>query len=272
MKFFISLLLALGAMLSSHADGVVYATPIHIGVSGDNANDAYVGTGGLLLPTSFTGGGAKAKSVANCVGCTWKYSVYCAQGNIDLCTHAVATCPVGQVRYRVWFGKTPDSVAVIGSVCWGSGRPPTRRSVEDQVNDVAIRYVPKLSAAIQPSDGTVTSIPVIARTGQPTKFSPPAMTIAGRRVSINATAQWHWVWGDGQAEWKAVPGAAYPSTQITHQFRTVGNYQVHVQTVWAATFTVAGLGTYPVTGEIVTQEATLTVPVRSAQSALTPWE
>lgn len=254
-------------MLSSHASPVVRAD-----VTGDNNRDAYIGTGGLLLPTSFTGGASKAQTVSACLGCTWKYSVYCSQGNADLCTHAVATCPVGQMRYRVWFGKTKTLIAVIGSVCWGTGTPATRRSLEKRIRDTAIRYVPVLQLGVQPFDGTVTAIPIIGRTGQPTSYTPPAMLIAGRRVLITAKAQWRWHWGDGTSQWKSVPGAAYPSQQITHRYRVVGTYRIAVQTVWSATYFVSGLGTYPVTGEVVTQESSLMVPVRSAQTALTPWE
>ena len=163
-------------------------------------------------------------------------------------------------------------MSVIGSVCWGTGTPPTRRTVEKRINDLAVRYVPTLKLGLQPVDGTITSIPVIARTGQPVSFVPPSMNIAGRHITVTATAQWHWQWGDGQSDWKAVPGASYPSRQITHQYRSVGTYVVAVQTVWSATYTVAGLGSFPVTGDVVTQEASLVVPVRSAETALTPWE
>ena len=176
------------------------------------------------------------------------------------------------MRYRVWFGRTPTSVSVIGSVCWGTGNPPTRRSIEKRINDIAVRYVPPLKLVLQPGGGTITAIPAIARTGQPITFTPPVMNIAGRRVTVTATAQWHWDWGDGQSEWKAVPGAAYPSRQIEHRFRAVGTYEIAVQTVWVATYEVAGLGTFPVTGQVVTQEASRGIPVRSAKTALTPWE
>lgn len=267
MKLLVKIILVIAVVLSSHASPTVRA-----GVSGDNDRDAYVGTGGLLLPTSYTGGSTRAQAVSNCLGCTWKYSVYCSQGNVDSCTHAVATCPVGQMRYRVWFGKTKMSVAVIGSVCWGTGTPVTRRSLENRIRDTAIRYVPPLKLAVQPVNGTITAIPIIGRTGQPTSFTPPAMVITGRRVIITAKPQWRWVWGDGQSQWKSVPGAPYPSQQITHHYRSVGSYRLAVQTVWSATYSVSGLGSYPVTGDVVTQDASLVVSVRSAQTALTPWE
>ena len=45
-----------------------------------------------------------------------------------------------------------------------------------------------------------------------------------------------------------------------------------MKTVWTANFTVAGIGTFPVTGDVVTQMGYLTVPVRTAQTALIPWE
>jgi hypothetical protein len=170
--------------------------------------------------------------------------------------------------YRVGFGHTPDSVATIGSVCWGSGKPVTRHDVEAKVTDLVIRYVPSLKPGFCPSGGSLTSIPVIFWTGQPTPFLPPAFSLSGHKVSITATPTWRWVWGDGTSGWKSVPGANYPSRQVTHQYRSPGTYPVGVTTVWTAGYSVAGIGSFDVGGEVIRQSKALSIPIRSARTVL----
>lgn len=241
------------------------ATP---NVGGNNSLAAYVGTGGLLLPGSFSGSAATKKSVAACLGCTWKYTIYCTQGSGVPCKHAVTACPRGSLLYRVGFGRTPTTVATIGSVCWGSGQPVTRKQVESRLDDQVLRYVPALKPGFNPAGGALTSIPVIFWSGQPATFRPPAFALSGHTVTIEATPTWRWVWADGTAHWKSVPGAPYPSKQITHQYRSPGSYSVGLTTVWTAEYTVSGVGTFAVDGEVIRQTKTLTVPVRSAQTVL----
>ena len=237
-------------------------------VSGDNQMAAYVGTGGLLLPDSFSGSTQTRSQVSSCLGCTWKYTIYCMQDSDTPCRHAVVSCPAGSLLYRVSFGLTPSTVSEIGSVCWGSSQPLTRELAEANVSDYVIRYVPALVPGFDPPDGTLTSIPAIFWTGQPTILSPPSFTLSGRNVTITARPTWRWVWGDGSAVWKSVPGAPYPSRQITHQFRESGDYQTQVTTVWTATYTVSGVGTFDVSGEVIRQTQMLQVPVKSARTVL----
>lgn len=237
-------------------------------VSGDNQMAAYVGTGGLLLPESFSGSTQTRSQVSSCLGCTWKYTIYCMQDSDSPCRHAVVSCPVGSLLYRVSFGLTPSTVSEIGSVCWGSSQPLTRELAEANVSDYVIRYVPELVPGFDPPDGTLTAIPAIFWTGQPTILLPPSFSLSGRTVSITATPTWRWVWGDGSAVWKSVPGAPYPSRQITHQFREPGDYQTQVTAVWTATYTVSGVGTFDVAGDVIRQSQVLQVPVKSARTVL----
>lgn len=237
-------------------------------VGGNNSIPAYVGTGGLLLPESFSGSKSTKSKVANCLGCTWRYTIYCMQGANAPCKHAVSSCPRGSLLYRVWFGTSPSSVAVVGSVCWGSSNPITRRQVESRVDDYVIRYIPDLRPGFDPPGGSLTSVPVIFWTGQPTSFKPPSFLLSGHKVSITAKPTWRWTWGDGTSVWKGVPGAQYPSRQIVHQYRSPGSYRVGVTSVWQAKYTVAGIGTFEVSGEVLRQSRTLAVPVRSAKTVL----
>jgi len=237
-------------------------------VTSDNEMVAYIGTGGLLLPESFSGSSDVRFQVANCLGCTWRYTIYCMQNSDAPCLHAVMSCPAGSLLYRVGFGLTPSAINVIGSVCWGSSQPLTRSLAEANVRDYAIRYLPKLAPGYAPPDGTLTSIPGIFWTGQPTILLPPSFNLSGRSIMITATPTWRWIWGDGSVIWKSVPGAPFPSREITHQFRSPGNYQTQVTTVWTASYTVSGLGTFDVTGELVRQTQTLEVAVKSARTVL----
>jgi hypothetical protein len=109
---------------------------------------------------------------------------------------------------------------------------------------------------------------VIFLTGQPTSFKPPSFSLSGHSVSITAKPTWRWIWGDGSSVWKSVAGAQYPSRQITHQYRSPGNYNVGVTTVWQATYTVSGVGTFDVSGEVLRQSRNLAVPIKSARTVL----
>lgn len=258
-----SLTYLFGSIQSSNATEVV----------GDNEIVAYIGTGGLLLPTTFTGSTSNKKAVADCLGCTWAYSVFCMNDVEGLCLHSTTTCSPGQIRYRVWFGKTKDELEVIGSVCWGIGSPPTRRNTETQVKDLVIKYVPQLRLTLAPPGGSLTAIPVIGWVEQPQTYTPPAFSLSGRKVSIMAKATWRWNWGDGTFEWKSVPGASFvagsdPENQIQHQYRVPNDYLVEVSTFWSATYQVEGIGAFKVGGEVLTQSTQESIRISSARAVL----
>ena len=257
-------LIALGFLIPTGSQSFA-ASP---DVAGNSAISAYVGTGGMLLPDSFSGSNATKTVVANCLGCTWSYTIYCMQGANTTCKHAVTSCPRGSLLYRVWFGQSPETVSVIGSVCWGSSKPITRRQVEGEVNDYVVRYLPALQPGFAPPGGSLTSVPVIFWTGQPTSFKPPSFSLSGHSVSITAIPTWQWNWGDGVSVWKSVAGAQYPSRQITHQYRSPGSYAVTVTAIWQAKYTVSGIGTFDVSGEVLRQTKPLAVPISSARTVL----
>lgn len=262
--------LALTFFIGAHDVPAANATTaVSTDVVGDDNKDAYIGTGGLLLPSSFSGSGSTKRSVASCMGCVWKYTIYCASDSIDMCAHAVVTCPVGEVRYRAWFGKQRDELAVIGSVCWGSKTPGTRRDIENRLNDLVFRKVPALNIVCNPANDTLTSIPIICFTTQPTTFKPSPFALAFHIVRITAQAKWRWIWGDGTSEWRSVAGKPYPSTQITHQYRKAGDFIVSVESVWSASYTVGGVGTFQAGGEPITQDAQTGIRVHRAISLRT---
>ena len=264
----VGLLVCLGVSVAPGA----HAAPVAVvDVVGDDNVDAFVGTGGLVLPGRFTGSSATRWHVASCLGCTWKYTVYCAYDADGLCAHAVVTCPVGQVRYRVWFGRTPESVAVIGSVCWGAGRPLTRRDIDRAIAQRGVALVPPLRPGYDPPGGTLVLVPAIVWAGQPATLRPPAMRLSGMTVQLTCRGRWLWSWADGGSDWVAVPGAPYPSQAVSHAYRAAGRYRVTVTSRWTADYTVAGLGPFAASGDVVGQRGTVMITVRGAGTRLTPW-
>lgn len=235
-------------------------------VVGNDSIAAYVGTGGLLLPDSFSGSDKTKWEISDCLGCTWQYTIYCMQGTNEPCKHAVTSCPKGSLLHRVWFGRDSNSLEVVGSVCWGSTTPVTRRQVESQVEDYVVRYLPPLQPGFDPPGGSLTAVPVIFWTGQPTSFKPPSFSLAGHTVSISAKPTWRWTWGDGNSTWKSVAGAQYPSRAITHQYRVPGRYKVGVTAVWQANYVVSGIGSFAVGGEVVRQTKIMDVPISTART------
>ncbi len=252
----------------THGSLSVVRTDGSVNVSGDDETDAYRGTGGLLLPSSYSGDSSAKRTIARCIECIWRYTVYCEQSSGGFCAHAVNTCPHGEVRYRVWFGKSNQTTKVVGTVCWGFGQPATRRDIESQVNNSALRYVPALNPGVAPHGSTYTSVPIIVWSGQPAVFNPKPMYLAGHQVQIRANAMWQWRWGDGTAQWTSVPGAKYPKRTLSHQYLKAGEYQVQVRTVWQATYWVAGIGRFSASGDQIGQNAQFPILVRASHAVL----
>ncbi len=238
-------------------------------VTGDDSIDAYVGTGGLVLGRTYSGSATKKYSIASCLSCVWKYSIYCRWSDeASPCLHAVMSCPKGMILYRVLFGQTNDDMQSVGSVCHGSGEPVTRRTIERKIRQHVIRYVPNLKPTTQPSRKTLTSMKVFAQSGQDRKFTPKKFTLSGHQVSLVAQARWRWSWGDGSSRWYSSPGGKYPDGKVTHQYRSTGVKIIKVHTQWNATYTIAGVGTFPAQGDQVTQDATLRIRVKPSGSVL----
>jgi hypothetical protein len=236
---------------------------------GANDNlDAYTGAGGLLLPQTFTGAPSKRRQVASCLTCIWKYTLYCAQDASVVCGHAVTTCSPGSVRYRVRFGRVPGQLKTIGSVCWGNSKPATRHTIELQLQQSALREVPALRPGAVPHGSSLTGVPLIVWTGQPSVFTPSPMIITGFNIRITATPLWGWDWGDGTRLWTANPGSAAGQTGPTHRYRSSGKYDVTVQTIWSARYEIDGVGTYQMNDGPINQSASMTIHAVDSKTVL----
>lgn len=254
----------------AHAESISRIdSSITVNVTGNDATDTYSGTGGLLLPGSFTGSNHVRHHVADCLTCLWRYTIYCMWSEQSaICQHAVMSCPRGKLRYRVWFGRTSETVEQIGSVCLGSGSPLTRRDLDRVVRDRVEKRIPQLTFVLQPSGQTLTTIPVIGYVTSSNSFTPKSFSLSGHKVTIRAKASYRWIWGDGASRWHTTRGRPYPKSDITHSYRKAAPYLVDVHAVWDATYEVAGVGTFPVEGDVVTQEIRHAINVRNGGTVL----
>ena len=182
---------------------------------------------------------------------------------------------IGQRSNRVsllsLMGRRLLPIARLGSVCWGSSTPVIRTTLERTLRDHVVVGLPPLRPGVQPSGGTLTSVPATFFTRQPTIVRSPNLVVTGMVVRLYARPVWHWLWGDGSALWTAAPGQPHPSTQVQHQYRTPGLYLAQVQTNWSAVYTVDDLGPFTTTGDLVTQQSTLAVRVLASRVLLAPW-
>jgi hypothetical protein len=243
-------------------------------VHGDDAGDRYVGRGGLVLPGSVDT--TTRTTVASCPGCEWRLESPCVEsphgtpfGQAARCLSVVRGCQAGTRVLRVWFHGDAGSWRDLGLVCLGRGGPVTVADVARRTREHFVAGMPPLAPTFQPSVNPVTQVPVVFSSGQPGGPQNASYTVARLAVRLQARPDWTWAFGDGVVARTTDPGAAYPLGGVVHAYRAAGRHDVTVITRWTATFTVDGLGPFPVT-EPVQQEGRLTLEVGEGRALLTP--
>ena len=241
-------------------------------VSPDPAHDLYVGTGGLVVPAkdwrSDPGGRSEA---AGCVDCVWRVSTLCTKAELaaGVCQRIVIGCPVGTQPVRIWLLRPGQDWAVVGMACQGPTPPRTLADVGSAVHDRAVTALPPLRAAVQPADGALVSLPALFRTGQPAAGIRGAdLSVLGLDVRLDARVRWHWSWGDGTAQWTALPGGPWPDSSVSHTYRRAQRLIAVVSAVWRGEYVVEGLGPFAVPGPPLTQQESVPVIVRAAHAHL----
>lgn len=257
------------AALAVLAGGPAHAADVH----GDDGADRYVGTGGLILPASVPA--VTRVTVASCRDCAWRLTTPCIEPALGTpfsdqpgCTSVTRGCPGGELL-RAWFRGNGSDWRPIGLVCLGPGGPLTVDGVSEAVRDRVERAVPPLRPSAQPPAGVLAQLPVVFVSGQPGGAQEWEMSLPAARVDVRATPRWVWSFGDGGRLSTADPGRRYPVGGIGHVYRAAGVRAVEVTTEWSATFTVAGLGPFPV-DEPVRQSAALEIVVGEGRAVLTP--
>ncbi|MHB1212742.1 MAG: PKD domain-containing protein [Candidatus Nanopelagicales bacterium] len=241
-------------------------------IVGDDEQDRYVGTGGLVLPGSVDDG--TRSEVAGCLGCAWRLSTPCLEPGLGVafdgtvpCASVHRGCPASYQALRAWFRPEGGPWRAIGVVCIGPAGPVTVATLGRVVAQRLERAVPPLRPAYQPTAGVVTQAPVAFASGQPGSGLDERMTLAGQDVRLRARPGWEWSFGDGSSLATDRAGGRYPDLSVAHAYRRPGRYRVAVTCSWNASFTVAGLGPYPVPGA-VNQYAEWSLPVGEGRAVL----
>lgn len=241
-------------------------------VEGDDGRDAYVGTGGLILPASADA--TLRQSVAGCQGCAWRVTSPCVESALGnafdeqpTCLSVTRGCPVGSLR-RTWFRPEGEAWRDLGLMCMRE-RLTTVADVAQGVRSELMQRLPVLMPAHLPGRGIVTQIPVILSSGQPEGPQEFRWSLLGEDVQVRAVPQWRWRFSDGAVRTVMEPGRLVPSGGVSHVFRQPGRARVDCAAMWRGEFTVAGLGPFPV-AEPIRQTASLEVLVGEGRALLTP--
>ncbi len=241
-------------------------------VGGDPAQAAYVGDGGLLLPSSsFTGSPEDRQAAAVCEGCRWALVPMCKPSGVGQgsCGPAARTCPAPTRRMEVHLRRPGEpQFTLVGLVCLSPGAPTTVADLGERLRDVVVEEVPELAPSFQPSGSTVVSLPTLFTSGQPRRMDSRSFSLVGFDVVLDARAVWAWAFGDGQELVTTAPGGEYPDMSVSHAYPRPGRYPVAVTSAWEGWFTVDGLGPFRAGGATVTQTAQLVVDVREARAVL----
>jgi hypothetical protein len=241
--------------------------------------DASVGRGGLILPSSFRSATTSRGAASLCEGCEWQIVSVCVGGVLDNgCGGALVGCPPREFRMRVMRRVPPAATwDYVGDVCIGGGSQPV--AVADAARAVRDRFVdllPRPDPSYQPAGGALANLPTVFASGQREGVERDDFQLFAMPVQVEAQPSWVWDFGDGDGDGPGggaaltttKAGGRYPDLSVAHTYRRAGPRTVTVDTAWTGTFTVDGLGPFEVTGGPVNQRAELSVMVREAGGQL----
>jgi hypothetical protein len=241
-------------------------TPVQaeITIIGDDDQDAFVGSGSLLLPPQIATDWREV--AATCPGCRWRSVIQCEMTTAGSCRGPARLCGPDGYWLRVFLTR-PDGVEMnLGAACFGSGGPVSRETAEALLRERVVALVPPLKAWRQPSGPALAHVPVIFGVDQSEEPFTEAFEIVGLPVEITARPRWSWDFGSEPVATSSA-GRRWPNPTIGHVYRRSGQNEAQVTAMWDATYVVAGVGPLAI-AEPVTQRATIDVPVGQARAVL----
>lgn len=243
-----------------------------VDVVGDDAEDAFIGTGALLLPASVDD--RIRREVADCPGCRWRLTSPCVDtelGNAfdgqQSCQAAPSNCPDGMLR-RTWHDPGTGTWRNLGLVCIRE-RVHTVATMGWEIRSLLRQDVPEVELASLPTSGVVTQMPTFFTSRQGAGPVSMERNLGGFRVRVEARPTWTWDFGDGSKRVVHQAGTLRSGADVVHTYRRAGRWPVTCRVVWEAEFTVDGLGPFPVTNP-VRQVAHRQVEVGEGRALLTP--
>ncbi|MDP4689149.1 MAG: hypothetical protein NWR17_05035 [Candidatus Nanopelagicales bacterium] len=257
----LTLLLVVPIGVSSFGTDPAHAA---VDVIGDDEQDAFVGSGSLLLPPQIATDWRR--SAASCPGCRWRSVVQCEMTTAGSCRGPARLCGVDGFWLRVYL-TGPDGVERdLGAACFGPSGPVRRDVAEALMADEVRALVPPLRTWRQPAGQVLPHLPVVFGVTQSESALQRRFDLIDLPIELTASPRWIWDFG-GTTLHTVSAGRPWPDQTIDRTFRRSGDVRVAVKAVWAATYTVAGVGPLEVV-EPVTQDADVTVPVGQARAVL----
>jgi hypothetical protein len=242
--------------------------PVDVGGNGHT----FVGHG--TIPG--TGDGSDGNPGSGCTDCQWLLEPVCTiddmgtppRPGVESCLPVPGNCPPDQTYLRVWT-NTGGRWHTGDTLC--SADPPgvTVAQLAAAVRDRVRHHVPVVHPTRQPQGRAVIHIPVLFDSGQPSGSQVWTDDLAGMAVTTEVWPTWTWAFGDGATLTTKDSGSTWPDTAVSHAYDRRGHYRPTLQVVWRGTFTVTGLGTFPIDGD-VTQEGDLPVALTGAGAVLVP--
>lgn len=235
-----------------------------ITIIGDDDQDAFVGTGSLLLPPQIATDFREV--AAACPGCTWRSVIQCEMTSAGACRGPARLCGPDGYWLRVFLTRPDGTEINLGAACFGSGGPVSRETAEAQIRERIIALVPELRAWRQPSGRVLPHLPVVFGVTQSEDPLVESFTLVG--LPIELTARPRWVWDFGPASLATTSaGRRWPHPTVDHAYRRSGTAQVDVTSVWDASYQVAGVGPLAI-AEPVTQRTSLELSVGQGRAVL----
>lgn len=247
--------LALGPASAAHAD---------ITIIGDDEQDAFVGSGSLLLPPQIATDWREV--AAECPGCTWRSVIQCEMTSAGACRGPARLCGPDGYWLRVYLTR-PDGVELnLGAACFGPGGPVTRATAEVLLRDRVVALVPPLRAWRQPAGAALPHLPVIFGVTHTEDPVVASFELVGLPIELTARPRWAWDFGSTSLVTSSA-GRKWPTPTIGHSYPRSGTTEARVTALWSATYEIAGVGPLDI-DEPVTQEASIAVQVGQGRAVL----
>ncbi|MEI7629804.1 MAG: hypothetical protein WCJ73_01460 [Actinomycetes bacterium] len=250
--------------------GLATATGVpSVDISVDDGADRFVGTGGLILPGTVAD--ATRHEVAACSECRWRLREPCDGVFAPGCIIILHACDdADEQLLRAWLsfdgGATWQNK---GLICVSTDGPVTVAAAGAAISDNFERTMPPSRISYQPGRGVLPYLPVVFSSNQPGSVPPSTYSVAGQQVVLSPTPRWAWDFGDGAHLDTTSPGGFYPDLSVAHGYQRGGRFHVTLTTIWSATYTVDGLGPFPIASP-VTQTDNTVVAVGQARGVLIP--
>lgn len=179
------------------------------------------------------------------------------------------SCPPGKHMYRLW-QVTPAEMP-LGIQCAGTTPPlAPKQQLTAAMIARAFRHVPlpALATRVQPADRTLVNFDTIFFTEA--RPITRTLTLLGQQVRLDIRpSRFTWTYGDGSTETTSVPGAPYPSKQVTHRYpHAHTTVAAHVAVTWTAEYSVNGAAPRPVDGTVTTVGPDTRLAIAEAVPAL----